>query len=173
MDVNCAGDVNCVADLNCLVAVNCVVDVNCVLHWEPNNIDVDPCFADAGYWDDANTPGDPNDDFFVVGDFHLLPGSPCIDSGENSFIPSGSTTDLDGEERIFGDVVDMGADEFVPPPFDLNNDGIIDYLELIALTGQWLQSGQSQADFHEDGFIDFADYVRLADQWLWKGAWRR
>jgi len=149
------------------------VDVDCVLHWEANNIDTDPCFADAGYWDDANTPGDPNDEFFVVGDFHLLPVSPCVDSGDNSSIPPGSSTDLDEEERIFSDTVDIGADEVVTHPIDLNNDGMIDYLELILLTGQWLQSGQSQVDFHEDGFIDFLDYVRLADQWHWKGVWRR
>ena len=146
---------------------------DCILHWGPGNIDVDPNLANSGYWDDANTPGEPNDDFFVVGDFHLLPGSPCIDSGDNGSIPPGSNRDLDEEERVFADTVDMGADEVVTHPFDLNNDGIIDYLELIVLTGQWLQSGQSQADFHEDGFIDFLDYARLADYWHWKGAWRR
>jgi parallel beta-helix repeat protein len=146
---------------------------DCILHWGLGNIDVDPNLANSGYWDDANAPGEPNDDFFVVGDFHLLPGSPCIDSGDNGSIPPGSNTDLDEEERVFADTVDMGADEVVTHPFDLNNDGIIDYLELIVLTGQWLRSGQSQADFHEDGFIDFLDYARLADYWHWKSAWRR
>lgn len=146
---------------------------NCILHWGQGNIDADPCFADAGYWDDANTPEDPNDDFFVVGDFHILPGSLCVDSGDSNSVPPEAITDLDGEERLFGGIVDMGADEVVTNPIDLNNDGIIDYLELTVLMSEWLSSGELQADFHEDGFADFADYVELASQWLWKGAWRR
>jgi len=146
---------------------------DCILHWGQGNIDEDPCFANAGYWDDANTPAEPNDDFFVVGDFHLLPGSPCVDSGDNNSVPPALNTDLDGEERIFAGVVDMGADEVVTNPIDLNNDGIIDYLELVVLIGEWLQNDDLQADFHEDDFIDFADYSELADQWLWKGGWHQ
>ncbi len=39
--------------------------------WGPGNIAGDPCFADPGHWDDRTTPADPNDDFFVAGDYHL------------------------------------------------------------------------------------------------------
>jgi predicted outer membrane repeat protein len=35
------------------------------------NIDIDPCFVDPGYWDPNGTPEDPNDDFWVDGDYHL------------------------------------------------------------------------------------------------------
>lgn len=35
------------------------------------NIDVDPLFVDPGYWDPNSTPDDPNDDFWVDGDYHL------------------------------------------------------------------------------------------------------
>ncbi len=62
------------------------------------------------------------------GDFRLLPGSPCIDSGSNDLVPVDITTDLDGNPRFLeipespdcpqspgscGDlpVVDMGAYE--------------------------------------------------------------
>ncbi len=62
------------------------------------------------------------------GDFRLLPGSPCIDSGSNDVVPADLTTDLDGNPRFLeipetqdcpqlpgscGDlpVVDMGAYE--------------------------------------------------------------
>ena len=35
------------------------------------NIEVDPLFVRSGYWDSNSTPGDPNDDFWVAGDYHL------------------------------------------------------------------------------------------------------
>ena len=41
--------------------------------------------------------------------YHLLPGSPCIDTG----IEAGCILDLDGDSRPDGDGFDMGADEFV------------------------------------------------------------
>jgi len=125
------------------------VDPNddCMLYWGQGNIDADPCFASAGYWDDASTPADPNDDFFVVGDFYLLPTSPCVDAGDNSSVGSASNADLDSEQRIFGELVDMGADEVVTNPMDLNNDGVVDYLELVVLMSEWLLGGELQTDF--------------------------
>ena len=43
------------------------------------------------------------------GDFRLHAGSPCIDAGNNSYVST--TSDLDGNPRIAGGVVDMGAYE--------------------------------------------------------------
>jgi hypothetical protein len=60
--------------------------------------------------------------FFVdpdAGDLRLSSGSPCIDTGSNAAVPSGTTTDLDGNPRISdGDgngtaTVDMGAYEYI------------------------------------------------------------
>ncbi|MCH8147514.1 MAG: right-handed parallel beta-helix repeat-containing protein, partial [Planctomycetes bacterium] len=82
-----------------------------------NNIDVDPQFADA--------------------DLRLSPGSPCIDAGDNTAVPAGITTDLDGNARFVDDgatpdtgngscpVVDMGAFEF-PSFVDTDGDGVED-----------------------------------------------
>jgi hypothetical protein len=46
-------------------------------------------------------------------DFHLQSGSPCINTGFNTFVQT--ATDLDGNVRIAGGRVDVGAYEFQPP----------------------------------------------------------
>ena len=61
-----------------------------------SNIDADPMFADA--------------------DGRLSPDSPCIDAGNDAAVPSGVTTDLDGNPRIQGACVDMGAFEALADP---------------------------------------------------------
>jgi hypothetical protein len=66
------------------------------------NIDTDPCFVQSGYWD-VNSA-------WIYGDYHLLFGSPCIDAGDNTSVPA-NTCDLDGNPRIVGTAVDMGAYE--------------------------------------------------------------
>ncbi len=53
-------------------------------------------------------------------DYHLQAGSPCIDAGDNSLVPSGVTTDFDGCARIFNDIVDIGPLEYGSShPYDL------------------------------------------------------
>ena len=91
------------------------------------NIDLDPMFVEVGYWDDNGTPKDPDDDIWVDGNYRLAPGSPCIDAADNTAVPEGIVTDLDGNPRFvddpntddtgFGDppIVDMGAYEFRDP----------------------------------------------------------
>jgi hypothetical protein len=73
------------------------------------NIDTDPCFVQSGYWD-VNSA-------WIYGDYRLLFGSSCIDAGDNTSIPA-SPGDLDGNPRIVGAAVDMGAYEsgFVNTP---------------------------------------------------------
>ena len=61
---------------------------------ESNCIYSDPQFVDA-----AN------------GNYHLKDTSPCIDAGDNTLVPSGVTTDLDGNPRIANGTVDIGAYE--------------------------------------------------------------
>lgn len=57
---------------------------------------------------DGNISVDP---LLVAG--HLLPGSPCINVGDNGVVTA--ITDTDGEARLAEGTVDIGADEFHPP----------------------------------------------------------
>jgi hypothetical protein len=45
----------------------------------------------------------------AAGDFHLSLGSPCLNAGDNSLVAN--NTDLDGNPRIVGGIVDLGAYE--------------------------------------------------------------
>ena len=61
------------------------------------------------------SPGEGNIDvdprFLGDVDFHLQPGSPCIDAGTSEGAP---TTDIEGNTRPCGLAVDMGAYEYCP-----------------------------------------------------------
>ncbi|MHC4693839.1 MAG: choice-of-anchor Q domain-containing protein [Planctomycetota bacterium] len=48
---------------------------------------------------------------WIEGDYHLLPGSPCIDAGDPNYIAGSNETDLDGRPRVMGGRIDMGAYE--------------------------------------------------------------
>lgn len=88
------------------------------------NIGDDPLFVDADGPD--GIPGTGDDDL------RLMPGSPCIDAGDNGAVPESVTTDLDGHPRFSGDpmtpdtgsgrppIVDMGAYEYQPVLLDID-----------------------------------------------------
>jgi len=99
----------------------CVIR-NCVI-WgnTPDGIsgtaDVAYCDVQGGFTGTGNKDVDPMLVDAENGDFHLEMGSPCIDSGDNGALPTGISTDFEGQIRILdGDgngtaIVDMGADE--------------------------------------------------------------
>jgi predicted outer membrane repeat protein len=84
------------------------------------NIDADPLLR--------RTPNEGPDGVWMTvdddyGDLRLQSASPAIDAGDNTFVPSGVTTDFDGNPRTIdvpgphdpGAIVDMGAHEKTLP----------------------------------------------------------
>ena len=71
------------------------------------------------------------------GDYHLQSNSPCINAGNNIYVSTAN--DLDGNPRIVGGTVDIGAYEYQTPT------SVISYT--------WLQ----QYGLRTDGSADFAD----------------
>ncbi len=88
---------------------------NSSVDWGDGNINADPLFQDPDGID--NTLGTKDDNL------RLLTGSPCVDAGDNTAVPSSVTTDFDGNPRFIDDpetpdtgngtppIVDMGAYE--------------------------------------------------------------
>lgn len=74
------------------------------------NIDADPCFVQLGILGTYPLPKVGNE-----GDYRLRPGSPCIDTGDPSYIATPNETDLYGQPRVVAGRIDMGACEFQPP----------------------------------------------------------
>jgi len=143
--------------------------------WGPGNIDADPLFVDPGHWDDAGTPSDPSDDSFVLGDYHLLPGSPCIDAGTNDVdnpdtpeIETLPDTDIAGLPRVIDGnldgtaTVDMGAYEYLAG--DVNYDGRVNVLDLLLVRNSMGSDPASsiearKADVNADGSVNVQDLL--------------
>jgi predicted outer membrane repeat protein len=78
------------------------------------------CGGSGAPWDPAfgidgggNVDADPVYELMVLGNLRLTPGSPSIDAGDPG-APDLADHDLDGNPRILGGTVDIGAYELVP-----------------------------------------------------------
>ncbi|UCG46573.1 MAG: right-handed parallel beta-helix repeat-containing protein, partial [Phycisphaerales bacterium] len=83
---------NCIVWDNIDDLVNCSATYSCIEDDDPGigNIHSDPCFTD---------------------DYHLHESSYCVDAGDPAYTPMPGETDIDGEPRIMGARLDIGADE--------------------------------------------------------------
>jgi hypothetical protein len=122
------------------------------------NIDRDPLFID-----------------FATGDYHLRRRSPCVNEGDPGFVSSMGETDIDGEPRVQGGFVDMGADETPYWDGDVDHDGDVDpgdFAVLIeCLAGPdigpsapppWtVEECLDAFDLDEDGDIDLRDFAEF------------
>jgi predicted outer membrane repeat protein len=148
------------------------------------------CNVQGGFTGAGNTslaplfldPDGPDNDpaTWQDNDYHLSSGSPCIDVGNNTAVPAGVMTDLDGLPRFVDDpastdcrylpgtcgtapIVDMGAYEYQPPvlvPGDLDGDGDVDIADLAQLLAHY---GTTTGATYADGDIDGDDDVDLSD----------
>ncbi len=65
--------------------------------------------TDAVNWGSGNIATDPV--FIGDSDYHLADDSGCIDAGDAGYIATEGETDIDGQKRISGQMIDIGADE--------------------------------------------------------------
>ncbi|MHC4610958.1 MAG: golvesin C-terminal-like domain-containing protein, partial [Planctomycetota bacterium] len=124
----------------------------------PGNIDRDPGWVDP-----------------ASGDYHLQCGSPCVNEGDPAFVAPAGQTDIDGELRVQGGFVDMGADE---TPFwdgDADHDGDVDLDDFAALADCLGGPGEVPSppppmstadcldvfDFDEDGDVDLLSFAEF------------
>jgi uncharacterized Ntn-hydrolase superfamily protein len=124
----------------------------------------DPAFADPDGPDDEPATTDDND-------YHLLSGSPSIDSGDPDYAPDANATDLDGQARLIdgdGDGVsrvDMGCFEHQLCPADLDGNGTVGPFDLASLLGAWGPNPGHPADLDGDGAVGALDLAILLGQW--------
>jgi hypothetical protein len=94
-----------------LTATHCIVWGNDPWQFEHPASSVTYSDVEGGYAGIGNIDADP---LFVqpgTDNVRLSIGSPCANAGSNAAVPPGITTDIDGNPRIQGGVVDMGAYE--------------------------------------------------------------
>jgi parallel beta-helix repeat protein len=142
-----------------------VIYINdCNLVWGTANIDADPCFADPGYRNTNGTPQDPNDDFWVYGDYHLKSQAGRWDANEGRWmidevtslcIDAGDPASPIGLEPFpNGGIINMGAyggtaqaskSYFGKPPCetpfagDINGDCKVDFKDFALMAFHWLE----------------------------------
>ena len=136
---------------------NVVCDSASTVNWGQGNINLDPQFTSPGSLDALRV--------YTQGDYHLLASSPCIDAGDPDFVAAPDATDIDGNLRVLGAKVDMGADEFDGPAQSPINAIVKVTPKILNLTssGNWISCTISLPDGCDIGDV-VVDSIRLNGQ---------
>jgi hypothetical protein len=98
--------------------VNCIAYYN-LCHFDTNNYDTNwdllnyCCTTPMPTYGVGNITNAPLFVDLAAGDLHLQSNSPCINAGNNDYVTT--AIDLDGNPRVLGGTVDIGAYEFASP----------------------------------------------------------
>lgn len=145
-------------------------DENCLLTWGGNNISMNPQFISNGIWD--------SNDIWWEGDYHLSSDSPCIDAGDPNYPEDPNKFDIDGDSRIIGGRIDIGADEYTFGDLsDFSGNGIVNFEDFAILAYYWEEYVCEEpdwcegCDFDRSERVDFVDLRRFGENWLWQAAW--
>jgi hypothetical protein len=136
---------------------------------------VSHCDVQGGYAGTGNIADDPAFLAPASGDYHIPRSSPCVNAGNPAYIPTDGERDLDGQARIQGGVVEIGADEVPFWAGDADHDGDVDTVDFAwlasCLAGPATASPPSPPlttsdcadafDFDGDGDVDLADFARF------------
>ena len=128
--------------------------------------DVQGGYSGAGNIDFAPAFVDP-----AASDYHLRRSSPCINEGNPALDAAGDESDIDGEPRVQGGFVDMGADETPYWDGDADQDGDVDpddfavFVECVdgpdvtpsPPAPMTVEECLAVFDFDEDGDVDLRD----------------
>lgn len=96
--------------------------------------------------------------------------SPCINAGDPIFQPVPESMEIDGQPRVMGCRVDVGADEFLvgdPGSGDMNGDGRVDGVDIQPFVSAFLGMGPAAwycvADLDSSEFLDSTDVALMVD----------
>lgn len=135
---------------------NIVTDPDCTVEWGQGNIDLDPKFVNPGHIDSSGQ--------YVEGDYHLLDDSPCIDAGDPDFATESSgDTDIDGDPRVSGAKIDIGADEVASLEAIEADVKVMPRTLNLQSNGQWISCTIQLPDEYSIGDVD-ADTITLNEQ---------
>jgi len=98
------------------------------------------------------------------GDYHLLAGSALIDAADPMFVPEAGQVDADGDPRLVGAAVDVGADEFRRPA-DVDADGAVGITDFLIILAAWGPCSGCLQDIDNDGIVGITDFLAVLADW--------
>jgi hypothetical protein len=126
---------------------------SCVMNWTDSNscTNLNPQFA----YSDPNTP---------LG-WHILPNSPCKNTGCPPATLYTGEKDIDNQDRVYDGTVDMGADEVtcedIYNPLDWNHDGLVNLKEFAIFANAWQSHSPQQSGVDPNLCVRWNETVNL------------